>query len=446
VQGNFTQLFKIPETREKIFRTLGLLICYRVGFQVPIPGMDPEFVSRMSSSGLFGLLSALSGGALGKTTLFALGIMPFISASIIFSMLTKVSPALEAVAKEGAAGQKKINQWTRLVTVPIAFVQAIFIYTGVFLANKENVLVPQMQGHPIAVAFIVITALMAGAILVMWIGELITEYGVGNGASLIIMAGIISSLPSNLASISNQPNFWQTLMFLVFVWVGTIFVVVFMHKGARRVPIQYARLQRGRRVYGGQRHFLPLKVNMAGVMPIIFASVLFVIPGILFQWLGLGYMEQVFSNQTGFVHVTLYAALIFSFCFFWNRLMFRPEEIANNLREHGSFIPGIRPGVKTAEFLSNTLTRITLAGAAFLAAVAVLPAFITSGSGLTPTMQYFLGGTSVLIVVGVALELVDQLNAQLAMRQYDGGTSAPGAKAGGAGWTQTGSQAGGNES
>jgi len=443
VQGNFLQLFKIPETREKVFRTLGLLICYRIGFHVPIPGMDPSFVNDMSRGGLLGLLSALSGGSLGQTTVFALGIMPYISASIIFSMLTKVSPALEEVAKEGASGQKKINQWTRLATVPIALVQAILIYTGVFLGTPGMV-EPQMAGHPLAMAFIVVSSLVAGALLVMWIGELITEYGVGNGASLIIMAGIIVSLPSSMLTISKQPDFWQTLMFLLFVWIGTIFVVVFMHKGARRVPIQYARLQRGRRVYGGQRHFLPLKVNMAGVMPIIFASVLFVIPGILFQWLGWGYMQQIFSDQTGFIYVTLYAALIFSFSFFWNRLMFRPEEIANNLREHGSFIPGIRPGVKTAEFLSNTLTRVTLAGAAFLAMVAVLPAFITSGSGLTPTMQYFLGGTSVLIVVGVALELVDKLQAQLAMRQYEGGGTpggGAGGPAGGAGWTQTGGEA-----
>ncbi|MDA1265928.1 MAG: preprotein translocase subunit SecY [Planctomycetota bacterium] len=443
MENGINQLFRVPETRQRIFRTLGLLICYRLGFQIPIPGMAPEFLRQTGEQNIFGLLSALSGGAIGQTTIFALGIMPFISASIIFSMMTKVSPALEAVAKEGASGQKKINQWTRLATVPIALVQAIFIYTGVFLPGRAEMVDVSMRDSSVGLFFVVVTALVGGALLVMWIGELITEYGVGNGASLIIMAGIIVSLPANLLTIRQQPDFWQTLMFLMFVWVGTIFVVVFMHKGARRVPIQYARLQRGRRVYGGQRHFLPLKVNMAGVMPIIFASVLFVIPGILFQWLGWGYMQTGFSNQTGFVYVTTYAALIFSFCFFWNRLMFRPEEIANNLREHGSFIPGIRPGVKTAEYLSNTLTRITLAGAAFLALVAVAPNFITSGSGLTPTMQYFLGGTSVLIVVGVALELVDKLNSQLVMRQYEGGggPGGPGAgPAGGAGWTQTGGE------
>jgi preprotein translocase subunit SecY len=432
VENSLLKLFRVPETREKIFRTLGLLICYRVGFQVPLPGMSIDFIQRSSDTGIFGLLSALSGGAIGQTTIFALGIMPYISASIIFSMLTKVSPTLEAVAKEGAAGQKKINQWTRLCVVPIALVQAIFIYTGVFLNYADQMVDPSMQGHSTRLAFVVITGLMGGALLVMWIGELITEYGVGNGASLIIMAGIIVNLPSSFATIANNPDFWQTLMTMVAIWIVTIFVVVFMHKGARRVPIQYARLTRGRRVYGGQRHYLPLKVNMAGVMPIIFASVLFVIPGIIFQWLGWGRMERVFQDQTGFIYVTIYAGLIFSFSFFWNRLMFQPEEIANNLRESGSFIPGIRPGVKTAEYLSNVLTRVTLAGAAFLAAVAVLPNFVTEGQGMTTQMRYFLGGTSVLIVVGVALELVDKLNAQLVMRQYEGDSEDPsGGKSGG---------------
>ena len=432
MENNLFNLFRIPETRERIFRTLGLLICYRVGFQVPLPGMSIESLGR-GSEGIFGLLSALSGGAFGQTTIFALGIMPFISASIIFSMLTKVSPTLEAVAKEGAAGQKKINQWTRLATVPIALIQGLLVYTGVFMRYRSEMVVASMQSHPLGLAAIVIFGLVAGALLVMWIGELITEYGVGNGASLIIMAGIIAQMPVSLYQISGSSDFYQTLMFMAFVWIITIFVVVFMHKGARRVPIQYARLTRGRRVYGGQRHYLPLKVNMAGVMPIIFASVLFVIPGILFNWLGWSRMKTIFQDQTGFVYVTVYGGLIFSFSFFWNRLMFQPEEIANNLREHGSFIPGIRPGAKTAEFLSNVLTRVTLAGAAFLAMVAVLPNFITEGTGLTMNMRYFLGGTSVLIVVGVALELVDKLNAQLVMRQYDGGLGA----GAGASWTKT---------
>lgn len=437
MEGGFLQLLRIPETRQRILRTLGLLLCYRVGFQIPIPGMSPVFLQQQGDQGIFGLLSALSGGAIGRTTIFALGIMPFISASIIFSMMSKVSPTLEAVAKEGAAGQKKINQWTRLVTVPIALIQATFIYTGVFMTQPEMIDV-SMQGNSVALAAIVISSLVTGALLVMWIGELITEYGVGNGASLIIMAGIIAVMPSSFFQMIGSDDFWQTLMLLSAIWIGTVFVVVFMHKGARRVPIQYARLTRGRKVYGGQRHYLPLKVNMAGVMPIIFASVLFVIPGIVFDIFNLQFLARVFQDPTGFVYVTLYATMIFFFSFFWNRLMFQPEEIANNLREHGSFIPGIRPGQKTSEFLSNTLTRITLVGAAFLALISVLPSFITQGTGMTLTMRYFLGGTSVLIVVGVALELVDKLSAQLVMRNY-GGEGEQGGKQ--PGWAQAGGDA-----
>ncbi|MFN0241305.1 MAG: preprotein translocase subunit SecY [Planctomycetota bacterium] len=420
MQSSFLQLFKIPETRQKILTTLGLLLCYRVGFHVPIPGMSPEFLmSRRDQGSIFGLVSAFSGGAIGDTTIFALGIMPYISASIIFSMLGKVSPTIEAIQKEGAAGQKKISQWTRLASVPIALLQALFIYSSVFLANP-GMITEKMRVHPALLGLIVVVSLLAGAMLVMWIGELISEFGVGNGASLIIMAGIVAQIPQAMTLIIGDENFWQTLLFLIAIWVVTILVVVFIHKGARRVPIQYARLTRGRRVYGGQRHYLPLKINMAGVMPIVFASVVFVVPAILFQLVGLSDLNEIFSTPTGFVHVTMYCALVFFFCFFWNRLMFQPHEIADNLREHGSFIPGIRPGARTAEYLQNSLTRITLAGAAFLAVIAIAPAFVTSGTALPQDMRYFLGGTSVLIVVGVALELVDRLNAQLVMRNYDG--------------------------
>ncbi|HJP01305.1 MAG TPA: preprotein translocase subunit SecY [Planctomycetota bacterium] len=426
MEGSFLRLFSVPETRKKIFTTLMLLVAYRVGFHVPIPGMSAEFMETMSQNALFGLISAFSGGAIGQTVIFGLGIMPYISASIIFSMLTKVSPTLEAVQKEGAAGQKKINQWTRLAVVPIAFLQGLLIYTGVFLKQPQMV-EPYMQGRPVVLGLIVISTLLAGALFVMWLGELITEHGVGNGASLIIMAGIVSNIPSAMARMAGQPEFWQMVLTTIGIWVVTIFVVVFIHKGARRVPIQYARLTRGRRVYGGQRHYLPLKVNMAGVMPIIFASVLFIIPTMLFEWLGLVQLRAIFNDQTGFMYVCTYISLVFAFCFFWNRLMFQPDEIAKNLREHGSFIPGIRPGARTAEYLTNILTRITLAGAAFLALVAVYPNFVTKNTPIPNDLRYFLGGTSVLIVVGVALELVDRLNAQLVMREYDGmaGSSGP---------------------
>jgi preprotein translocase subunit SecY len=434
VENRALQLLRIPETRSKIFATLGLLLAYRLGFQIPIPGLDPKFLSEQAAGlqgTVFGVMNAFSGGAIGQTAIFALGIMPYISASIIFSMLSKVSPKIEAVAKEGAAGQKKINQWTRLATVPIALVQAIFIYTGVFLQHPE--MMARGFGPGIGLFLVVVLSLTGGALLVMWFGELITEYGVGNGASLIIMAGIIADMPGLIARMAGTEDFYNQIVYLLGLWTLIVVVIVYITKGARRIPIQYARLTRGRRVYGGQRHYLPLKINMAGVMPIIFASIVFVIPGVLFTALGWSELERIFNDTRGFVHVTLFIVLIFGFCFFWNKLMFNPDEIADNLREHGSFIPGIRPGAKTAEFLDHTLTRITVAGAAFLAVIAVLPNFVTSGANLPGGMAYFLGGTSVLIVVGVAMDVVDKLNAQLVMRNYEGFM-----KTSGAAWARKG--------
>ncbi len=417
------QLLKIPETRDKILITLGLLLVFRFGHQIPLPGMNPEFLAKAAQGaqgGIFGVMNAFSGGAIGRTTIFALGIMPYISASIIFSMLAKVSPKIEAVAKEGATGQKKINQWTRLTTVPIAMLQGIFVYTGVFKQNTE-LIAENLRPGGFSLGVLVVLSLTGGTILCMWLGELITEYGLGNGASLIIMAGIIAELPSSMtAQLQNNPDLIQIIGMYALIWILTVVGIVYITKGARRIPIQYARLTRGRRVYGGQRHYLPLKINMAGVMPIIFASILFVIPGVVAKIFGWSWLENTLNDQRGFVHISLYVILIFAFCFFWNRLMFQPEEIANNLREHGSFIPGIRPGAKTAEYLTFTLTRITLAGAAFLAVIAVLPNFFTRGEGFTGRMAYFIGGTSVLIVVGVAMDLVDKLNAQLTMRNYEG--------------------------
>ena len=412
------QLFKIPETRKRIVNTLLLLLAYRLGFHIPIPGLDPKFLKDLSSTGsnAFGLLSAFTGGALGNTVLFALGIMPYISASIIFSVLGKVSPAIEALQKEGASGQKKINQWTRMCVVPISLIQSLLIWFGFF----QDAQITQSRG--VGMMMVVILSLMGGAFLVMWIGELITEYGIGNGASLIIMAGIISTMPGSLSQIlKQQDDAYNTILTLVGIWIAVVLFIVFIQKAERRIPIQYARLARGRRVYGGQRHYLPLKINMAGVMPIIFAGALFVIPSVLFNFLGLDSLAAVFSDTDGFVYITLYLALVFGFCFFWNNLMFRPDEMADNLREHGSFIPGIRPGQKTAEYLKQILTRITLAGAIFLALIAVLPNFITGNiPGLQGQLAFFLGGTSVLIIVGVALDVVDKLNAELVMRNYDG--------------------------
>ncbi len=432
----FRQLLGVPETRDKIVTTLLLLLAYRAGFHIPIPGTSPEFLreaSESAASTVFGVMNAFSGGAIGQTAIFSLGIMPYISASIIFSVLGKVSPAIEAIQKEGASGQKKINQWTRLATVPICLIQALFVWFGVF-STTPNILAG--NAPTAGMALVVILSLTAGALLVMWIGELITEHGIGNGASLIIMGGIISSMPSALYGIfKSGQDFYGTVLTLVSIWIAIVVVVVYMQKGERRIPIQYARLTRGRRVYGGQKHFLPLKINMAGVMPIIFASALFMIPGVLFSLLGFTYLSNVFQTSNGFTYVTLYLLMVFWFCFFWNNLMFQPTEIADNLREHGSFIPGIRPGVRTADYIKGSLKRITLAGAAFLALIAVIPNFVTANiPELRGSLAYFLGGTSVLIVVGVAMDMVDKLNSQLTMHNYEGFTKS----GGGAAWAKRG--------
>jgi len=417
------QLFRVPETRRRILVTLGLLAVYRIGFQIPIPGMSTEFLRETArgQSSVFGLLNAFSGGAIGDTVLFALGIMPYISASIIFSILAKVVPSIEALQKEGQTGIKKINQWTRMSVVPISLVQGLFIWFGVFRGHPE--LIASGVDDGFFLAMVVVLSLMAGAFFVMWLGELITEYGVGNGASLIIMAGIIATMPTALTRLvqTSPDSAWNAIVTLALIWAVMVVVVVYIQKGERRVPIQYARLTRGRRVYGGQRHYLPLKVNMAGVMPIIFASTLFVVPSVIFDAVGLEYLSGVFQDTAGFTHIALQVSMVIFFCFFWNNLMFRPDEIADNLREHGSFIPGIRPGARTAEFLKGVLQRITLAGAVFLAALSVLPNFLTQGlPSIDGNMAYFLGGTSVLIVVGVAMDMVDKLNAQLVMRNYEG--------------------------
>ncbi|HJM38948.1 MAG TPA: preprotein translocase subunit SecY [Planctomycetota bacterium] len=428
-------LLRIPELRRRIMMTFGLLFVYRLGFQVPLPGINLETVkiaadkiAGSSLGGLFGIMNAFTGAGIGSATLFSLGVMPYISASIIFSLLVKVIPSLEALSKEGAVGQKKISQYTRLATIAICLLQGTFILLGVVLNPQYGL----MTGNVTMVYGIaVVLALTAGTVFIMWVGEQITEHGLGNGVSVIIMCGIIANIPSALQSfLSVSENAHQMAVTIAAMWTGTVLVVVYITRGQRRIPIQQAKLTRGRKVMGGAKHYLPLKVNQAGVMPIIFASALFIVPNVLGSVPGLTWMRDIFG-QAGFVYIALYSILIFFFSFFWVRLMFQPEEIANNLKEHGSFIPGIRPGKHTAEYLSFVLDRITLAGASFLAIIAVIPTMVTSSLRVPMMISYFLGGTSILIVVGVALDIVDKLNSHLLMRNYDGFM-----KGGGSGWAK----------
>lgn len=343
--------------------------------------------------------------------------MPYISASIIFSLLVKVIPALEKLSKEGSAGQRKVNQWTRYATVPICLVQAFF-------AVRPYTEPVQAIGGPITFEydpgfgwiFASMLALTAGTIFLMWVGEQITEKGVGNGISILIMAGIVASLPQALwgSNLTPAQGFLIASLF-IFVTLG----VVFITKGQRKIPVQYAKLTRGRRVYGGQRHYMPIRVNMAGVMPVIFASALLAFPPIIFEAMNLHSLSTALGYGK-YLWSILYIALTFFFAFFWTALMFNPVEMSKNMKEYGSFIPGIRPGRPTAEHLEKIMNRITLAGATFLALIAVLPVVVSDLLDLPPLLTTYMGGTTILIVVSVALDVVDKVNSYLVMRSYEG--------------------------
>ena len=425
-------LLKVKEIRTKILITLGLLLCYRIGFHIPLPGVDAQrFLDPgQSSSGfarLWDMMNILTGARLQQASIFSLGVMPYISASIILSLMVKVVPSLEKISKEGPAGQRKINRYTRFLTIPICWMQSFFVLFGT-LANEETRMLHTgiRENWWLLYCIVIIISLTAATLFIMWLGEQITEHGAGNGISLIIMAGIVSRLPGSFGMLfgtsdgeMSAQNYQRMLLFLG-SWIVAVVAVVYITKAHRRVPIQQAKQTRGRRVYGGERHFLPLKVNHAGVMPIIFASALLIVPPIIGSAIGSSFLEG-FSRSSGFWYIATYATLIFFFSFFWTSLMFQPNDMANNLKEHGAFIPGIRPGKATADFLEQTMVRITVAGASFLAIVAVFPSLVGgSFAGLDTTLIYFMSGTSILIVVGVALDLVEKLNAMLVMRNYEG--------------------------
>lgn len=428
---NVANLFRIPELRKRIFMTLAFLVVYRVGWNIPIPGIDPEKIRRLLAAreagerGVLALLDILSGGGIQQAALFSLGIMPYISASIIFSLLVKVVPALEKLSKEGSAGQRKINQWTRLATVPICLVQSYFAVRPLLqraqipdpVTNVSALEYVTFSSDPgFGFALLAMLTLTAGTVFLMWIGEQITEHGVGNGISLLIMAGIVARLPASLRGSDLSAG---TGVLFAFIFFLVILGVVFITKGQRKIPVQYAKLTRGRKVYGGMRHYLPIRVNQAGVMPVIFASALLAFPQMLFEGLNLPRMATAL-RQGQYLWSVLYVLLTFFFSFFWVALMFNPLEMSKNMKEYGSFIPGIRPGKPTAEHLERIMNRITLAGASFLSVIAILPVIIAEGLNLPPGLSYYVGGTTILIVVSVALDLVDKLNSYLVMRNYEG--------------------------
>ena len=405
--------WKLPDLRTKLLFTAAMIAIYRFGDHVPVPGVDTAAVAKFIASGnqgVLGFLNLFSGGALGRLALFALGIMPYITASIIMQLLTVVIPKLEDLAKEGEQGQKEITKYTRWLTVALSFVQAI----GYVVLFKSEGILPTMS---IWRSSLIIAGLVTGAVVVMWLGELITARGIGNGMSIIIFISIVSRIPGGAAKLFTMSII--TIILFLLIALAVVVGVVWITTGERRVPVQYAKRVVGRRMMGGTSTFIPLKVNMAGVIPVIFASSIMMIVPTFAQFFGTGGVAGWFNKTFGpttFLYIIGEAILIIIFTYFYTAVTFNPIDQADNLKKYGGFIPGVRPGRPTAEYLDRILTRLTLPGALFLASLAVLP-WIMSRFLNVP---FYFGGTSLLIVVGVALDTMRQMEAQLLMRHYEG--------------------------
>jgi len=417
---------KIPELKRRIIFTLIMLAVYRLGAHVPTPGVNGRALAEMiGTGGLLGFYDMFSGGAFRNATVFALGIMPYISASIIMSLLVAVVPALEKLQKEGAEGQKKITEYTRFGTIVLCIVQSIGI--GFYLQRFGPDIVPN-PGIPFLLMCML--SFTTGTAFIMWLGEQISEFGVGNGISLIIFTSIISSMPNASFDVvrmirNNQLNIFQAgvlMILMVAVVAGAIVVTT----AQRRIPVQYPRQVKGRKVYGGQRNYLPLRVNQAGVIPIIFASSIMMLPGMMQSAIAVPVINDFFNNwfdYNGFLYSLCTALLIIFFSYFYTAITFNPVEIADNMKKYGGVITGVRPGRATADYLNHVMVRITLVGSLFLALVALLPTIVSQALQVyNPTVVTFFGGTTLLILVGVALDTIRQIEQHLIMRHYDGFT------------------------
>jgi preprotein translocase subunit SecY len=451
----FLNIFRVPELRNKILFTLFMLLIYRIGYHIPLPGVDQDKMHAASVPGkggnspfdqLASYVSIFSGGNLSQSTIFGLGIMPFISASIIFQLLGTVVPSLEKLQKEGQTGQQKIQEWTRYATVPICIFQAVLYLWHLDSPTANASMVLPAFRHSATFWMAGITSLTAGCIFLMWLGEQIDEYGLGNGISLIILAGIVARMPQAVIMLITQTNLTQNadpnrpitpgkILFLIAAFIFVVAGSILITQAQRRIPIQQAKHTRGRRVYGGQRQYLPLRVNHGGVMPIIFAQSL-----MLFPAMGLGWLSQTLANQqksdawygsvatflytefqrTGYIYIVTEIALIYFFAYFWTTVQFQPKDMADQLRDYGSFIPGLRPGKRTSDYLEKVMLRITYVGGAALAVIAVLPPAIAGSMGIPFQITAFLGGTGLLIVVAVALDMIQRVEANLLMRNYSG--------------------------
>jgi preprotein translocase subunit SecY len=451
----FRNIFAIPDLRKRIFYTFALLAVYRLGSHIPTPGVDPvalsEFFKAMQG-GVFGFLDLFSGGALRRLSVFALGIMPYISASIILQLLTVVWPYLEKLSKEGEMGRRKINQYTRYGTIALSIIQSLgvaFWLKSQAAPGGAPLVPPGVQDSLWGIGFPIMTVLTltTGTAFIMWLGEQISERGIGNGISLIIFAGIVVGLPNAAVGLvedirTGQRNLFAMLGLVIFM-IAVVAFVVFMERAQRRIPVQYAKRVVGRKVYGGSNTYLPLRVNTAGVIPVIFASSIMVIPQTIATMIKTPWATAM-GNQIRvgepLYYLLQFVGIIF-FCFFYVSIIFNPNEAADNMRKYGGFIPGIRPGKKTSDYIDRVLTRITAVGSIYLALVCILPEFLIAGIHVSQLpfgvgaaldralplwftegmgFQFYFGGTSLLIVVGVAMDTIQQVESQLVMRHYDG--------------------------
>jgi preprotein translocase subunit SecY len=423
--GMFTALleaFRTPDLRNKILFTLGMLVVFRFLAHVPLPGVDQaQLQNVLNSSQLLNLLDLFSGGGLAKLSVVALGVNPYINASIIMTLLNQTIPALERLSKEGEYGRNKINQYTRILTVPLALLQGI----GVAVFMQRSGVLPNFGPGDLGITLAILASLTSGTLILMWLGELISERGIGNGISFIIFAGIVGRMPTTISqTFEVQQNFFA-LASIAVIAILVIAAIIFIQEGQRRIPVQYAKRVRGTRMYSGGSTHIPLRVNSAGVIPIIFAISILLLPSQVAQYFTTSETDWVKNLSTGVVgafanpvfYNSLYFLLVVAFTFFYTAFTFVPNDVADNIKRYGGFIPGIRPGRPTAEFLGRVVTRITIAGALFLGIVAVMPTLI---GDITGVQTLRLGGTSVLIVVGVVVETMKQLEAQLLQRSYEG--------------------------
>jgi preprotein translocase subunit SecY len=449
MENSLKNIFAVSELRNRVLFTLGLLGVYRIGHRITVPGVNIGALSELANqmqNQMFGLYDMFSGGNLSKVTIFALGIMPYISASIILQLLTVVWPYLEKLSKEGELGRRKITQYTRYGTIFLSVVQAMGI--AFFLERQTNVAggLPLVYHPGLAFRLMTVLTLTTGTCFIMWLGEQITERGIGNGMSLIIFSGIVVNFPRSVIQTIEQIRTGQlgliSMLILLVVMAFVIAAIIFVERGNRRVTVQYAKRVVGRRMYGGSSTHIPLKVNTGGVIPVIFASSILAFPATIASMFK-GPWSEAITNQLGIgmpLYNLLFVAGIIFFAYFYTAIIFNPDDVAENMRKYGGFVPGIRPGKRTAEYIDTILTRITLAGAVYLAIIAIIPQFLLSGFKVAPIpfvgewldanlprfitqgmgVLFYFGGTSLLIVVGVAMDTVQQIESQLIMRHYDG--------------------------